>query len=218
MTAARPHAHRLPALRAELVEDRKPQRTRWPVLAVVFATTGAATAVGSIYVRPTAAEWGTLALVFFLVALLETRGGIASQVGRATMTFSAKAYASIGAVYLLGLPGAAASSLATLLSGIVYRRGLSIKVVFNSAMSLLVYSSAYWVYSTIRGTATFQGGSNSDVVWLMVAGAIGGLAAWLANQGLLGMVLVADQGSGTSAAGSSPRRWAASCPTTSATA
>jgi hypothetical protein len=104
------------------------------------------------------------------------------------MRFSAKAYASVGAVFLLGPPGAAASSIASLLMGMLLKRGLNIKVWFNSVMSLLVYSSAYWVFIELGR------GSHGNVPWMVFAGAMGGLAAWLANQGLLAAVLLADQG------------------------
>jgi HD-GYP domain-containing protein (c-di-GMP phosphodiesterase class II) len=55
-------------------------------------------------------------------------------------------------------------------------------------MSLLVYASAYWIFTDLVRLA--QG----SIRWLLVAGALGGLAAWLANQSLLGLVMIADQG------------------------
>ncbi|HVC39956.1 MAG TPA: HD-GYP domain-containing protein [Candidatus Dormibacteraeota bacterium] len=159
----------------------------WQVFAVVASTTAAAAAVGVVYIHPPF-DWRDLAVVFGLVALLETRGGVGLKIGRATMHFSAKAYASIGAVFLLGLPAAAASSLASLVTSLVFRRDFSIKTLFNSAMSLLVYAAAYWAFMDLADRADLTIG------WLLIAGAIGGLAAWLANQFLLGLVLVADQG------------------------
>jgi len=160
---------------------------RWWVGAVVSATIGAASAVGAIFIRPSS-DWPTLLIVVLLVALLESRGGVNLQVGRGRMNFSGKAYASIGAVYLLGLPAAAASSIASLLTAVFVRRGVTVKTIFNSAMSLLVYASAFWVYTALERT------SHGNVGWLFVAGVAGGLAAWLVNQGLLGVVMVADQG------------------------
>ena len=154
---------------------------------MVAATSGAATAVGLIYIRPPF-QWPTLFIVMILVAFLETRGGVALPFGRGTIHFSAKAYASVGAVYLLGLPGAAASSLAALIMGVVVRRGISTKVLFNSAMSLLVYASAFWVFGVLARAA------NGNIEGLVLAGAMGGLGAWLANEALLGLVLMADQG------------------------
>jgi len=176
-----------PIVRVEATDVPAPRGYRWEVMAVVAATTGAAMAVGLIYIRPPF-QWPTLLLVVALVALLETRGGVGLRVGRGTMNFSAKAYASIGAVYLLGLPGAAASAVASLLTGVIIRRAVTTKVLFNSAMSLLVYASAYWIFTDLVRLA--QG----RVPWLLVAGAIGGLAAWLVNQSLLGLVMIADQG------------------------
>ena len=166
-----------------------PARTgrRWAVAAVVAATIGAASTVGLLYIRPTN-DWPTLLIVVVLVALLESRGGVNLRVGRGRMNFSGKAYASIGAVYVLGLPAAAASSIASLLTGIVVRRGLNVKTVFNSAMSLLVYASAFWAFSLLEHT------THGNVGWLFVAGAVGGLAAWLINQALLGLVMIVDQG------------------------
>lgn len=154
---------------------------------MVAATTASATAVGVLYIHPPF-QVQDLLVVFALVVLLETRGGVGFRVGRGTMQFSAKAYASIGAVYLLGLPAAAASAVASLVSSVAFRRDLSIKTLFNSAMSLLVYASAYWAFEGLTRD------SSPTLAWALVAGAIGGLAAWLANQALLGLVMVADQG------------------------
>ncbi|MGH7642860.1 MAG: HD-GYP domain-containing protein [Candidatus Dormibacteria bacterium] len=110
------------------------------------------------------------------------------KVGRGTMNFSAKAYASIGAVYLLGLPAAAVSSIASLIISVVVRRSLDVKTVFNSAMTFLACASAFWVFHEVSQSA------NLTIGWLLLAGAGGGLATWLSNQTLLGMVMVADQG------------------------
>ena len=190
LTADQPPAPSTPTAIVDVAEAPARRGRQWEVLAVVSATTGAAAAVGALYIRPQVVfrEWWTLLVVVLLVAILETRGGVALPVGRVGMRFSAKAYASIGAVYLLGLPGAAASSIASLLMGAVLRRRVTVKVWFNSVMSLLVYSSAYWVFSEI------ERGAPRNIPWLMVAAAVGGLAAWLANQVLLGAVLLADQG------------------------
>jgi uncharacterized membrane protein (GlpM family) len=164
-------------------------------MAVVAATTGAAMAIGAAYVRPptSARDWWTLLLLVVLVGLLETRGGVALPFGRGTIHFSAKAYASIGAVYLLGLPAAAASSISALVAGAIVRRGVTTKVWFNSVMSLLVYAAAYWVF---RDLLQFDLRLDGSIIpWTLFAGAVGGLTAWLANQALLGAVLLADQGS-----------------------
>ncbi|HUY08642.1 MAG TPA: HD-GYP domain-containing protein [Candidatus Dormibacteraeota bacterium] len=176
-----------PVVTALITETPAPNGYRWQVMVVVAATTGAATALGVIYIRPPL-EWPALLVVFLVVALLETRGGVPAPVGRVTIHFSAKSYASIGAVYLLGLPGAAASAIAVLVVGVVVRRRFTVKVLFNSAMGFLIFAAAYLVFSELRHAASGQVG------WLIFAGAMGGVACWLANQFLLGLVLVADQG------------------------
>jgi len=183
----RPDVHRASVVQAQVIDGPVRRGRRWQVMAVVSATTGAATAVGAIYIRPPF-EWGTLVVVFAVVALLETRGGVGLKVGRGTMNFSAKAYASIGAVYLLGLPAGAASSLASMITSIVVRRAIDIKTVFNSAMTFLACASAYWVFHDVSQSA------NVTIGWLLFAGAAGGLAAWLSNQALLGLVMIVDQG------------------------
>lgn len=163
---------------------------------MVAATTGAAAGVGAVYIRPpvSAQDWWTLLIVVVLVAVLETRGGVALPFGRGAIRFSAKAYASVGAVYLLGLPAAAASSISALVMGLAHRRDLNAKLLFNSAMSLLVYSSAYWVFHALEGIAPGSGASLLRVTWLLCAGALGGLAAWVTNHALVGLVLLADRG------------------------
>ncbi|HUY08823.1 MAG TPA: HD-GYP domain-containing protein [Candidatus Dormibacteraeota bacterium] len=185
-TKVRHQAHSTPVVRPDLLEAPAGSGPRWAVMAVVAATTGAAGAVGIIYIRPPF-HWGTLLIVFALVALLEARGGVSLRVGRSTMHFSAKAYASIGAVFLLGLPAAAASSLAALITSAVVRRA-DIKTVFNGAMSLLVYASAFWIFDALAVR------TDPTIGWLLLAGAAGGLAAWVTNQALLGLVMIADQG------------------------
>ena len=75
--------------------------SRLAVYAVVGTVSGLAAAVGAIWIRPPF-NWPMLLLVAALVALLEGQGPVAIQVGRSKVLFSAKAYASIGAVYLLG--------------------------------------------------------------------------------------------------------------------
>ncbi|MGA8208025.1 MAG: hypothetical protein WB867_08395, partial [Candidatus Dormiibacterota bacterium] len=156
--------------------------------------------MGAAYIRPPtkAVDWWTLLIVVILVAVLETRGGVALPFGRGRIQFSAKAYASIGAVYLLGLPGAAASSISALVMGVVYRRELNARVWFNSVMSLLVYASAYWAFFSLERlypwTGSGSGASLGPLTWLLFAGAIGGLAAWVTNHALLGAVMLADRG------------------------
>ncbi len=162
-------------------------RPQWRVLAVVAGTTLLAAAVGALWIRP-GNELPTLALAAVLVALLETRGGVQIRLGRGTINFSAKAYASIGAVYLLGLPAAAVASLAAMIVRLISRRGDYTKTLFNGSMSLLVYASAFAVFSALRQA------SNDVVALLILAGAAGGVAAWLANYLLIGLVLSAEQG------------------------
>jgi hypothetical protein len=180
-----------------IAESAQPSR-RWEVTAVVAATTLAAIAVGAAYVRPPtkSVDWWTLLIVVILVGVLETRGGVALPFGRGRIQFSAKAYASIGAVYLLGPPAAAASSIAALVMGVVYRRELNARVWFNSVMSLLVYASAFWVFDALERLVPWTGISKSigSLVWLLAAGAVGGLAAWVTNHALLGAVMLADRG------------------------
>lgn len=179
-----------PAANVTQSDRPNPSSRPWAVWSVVGTTTAAAVVVGIFFVRPPVhfEEWWTLLVVLALVAVLETRGGVALPVGRAGMRFSAKAYASIGAVFLLGLPGAAASSIASLGMGALLRRRQPLKVWFNSVMSLLVYSTAYWVFEGISREVSH------DIWWMVFAGAMGGLAAWMANHLLLGAVMFADQG------------------------
>jgi HD-GYP domain-containing protein (c-di-GMP phosphodiesterase class II) len=167
------------------------------VITVVATTAAAATAVGAIFIRPPFDDWSALLLVVALVAVLEQRGSVSLPVGRVTIRFSGKAYASIGAVYLLGLPAAAASSVAYLLTSLVLRRQVPLKMVFNSAMCLLMYSSAYWAFEALRQatkTEALRHATSPDVLWLILAGALGGVAAWAVNNLLLGLVISADQG------------------------
>jgi HD-GYP domain-containing protein (c-di-GMP phosphodiesterase class II) len=146
-----------------------------------------AAAVGGVWVRPPF-EWGTLALVMALVILLEGQGPIQIRLGRSKIGFSAKAYASIGAVYLLGMSAALASTLASLFTSLWLKRAVSIKTLFNAAMSILVYGTAYGVFDEIRRL------SNHDVALLVVAGAAGGSAAWLVNHLLIGTIVAIEQG------------------------
>ncbi|MHB8324951.1 MAG: HD-GYP domain-containing protein [Candidatus Dormibacteria bacterium] len=146
-----------------------------------------AAAAGAIWVRPPF-QWGTLALVVAIVILLEARGPVSIQLGRSRINFSAKAYASIGAVYLLGPSAAVASTLASMATSVWLKREFSIKTLFNAAMSILVLVATYGVFDVLRRAA------GSDV-WLLVgAGAVGGAAAWVANYLLLGSVIAAEQG------------------------
>ncbi len=146
-----------------------------------------ATAVGAIWVRPPF-QWGTLALVFAIVVLLEARGPVSIQLGRSKINFSAKAYASIGAVYLLGPTAAVAATVASMATGVWVKREFSIKTLFNASMSILVLIATYGVFEALRRSA---GGD----VWLLVgAGAVGGASAWLVNHLLVGSVILAEQG------------------------
>lgn len=157
------------------------------VYVVVGVVTSCAIAVGSIWVRPPF-EWSTLALVVALVGLLESGGTVSFHLGRSKINFSAKAYASIGAVYLLGLQAALASTVASILITVWQRRRVSVKTVFNAAMSILVYGSAYGAFDVMRRAA------GGDVWLLVLAGAVGGLVAWIVNHLLLGAVLAAEVG------------------------
>ncbi|NNM97407.1 MAG: HD-GYP domain-containing protein [Candidatus Dormibacteraeota bacterium] len=143
--------------------------------------------MGAIWVRPPF-QWGTLALVVILVVLLESQGPVAIHLGRSRINFSAKAYASIGAVYLLGPAAAVASTLASAVTSVWMRRGVSIKTLFNSAMSILVYAAAYGAFDLLRSAA------HGDVLVLVLAGAAGGCIAWVVNHIILGAVIAAEQG------------------------
>lgn len=161
--------------------------SRLPVYLVVGAVSGMAVFVASIWVRPPF-QWGTLALLVGFVTLLEARGTVPMRVGRFDFQFSAKAYASIGAVYLVGLSAGLASVVAAFATNVWVKRGISAKTVFNSAMGLLVYGAAYGVFDAIRR-------ATEGSAWLLVvAGVAGGLAAWMVNYTLLGCVLAAEQG------------------------
>ncbi len=157
------------------------------VLFVVGVVTALAIAVGAIWVRPPF-QWGTLALVFAIVALLEARGPVSIQLGRSKINFSAKAYASIGAVYLLGPTAAVAATVASLATSVWVKREFSIKTLFNASMSILVLIATYGVFDALRRSA------GSDVWFLVGAGAVGGAAAWVTNYFLLGTVIAAEQG------------------------
>lgn len=162
---------------------------RWEVAAVVGGTTLLATAVGALWIRPPYPQWQTLLLVAALVALLESKGSVPVSFGRGRFLFSGRAYATIGAVYLLGLPGAAASSLACLAVGLVMVRPRAPeKALFNAAMSFLAAAAAFAVFDALRLLATDR------VELLVLAGAVGGITAWLVNHLLVGMVVVADRG------------------------
>ena len=169
-------------------EGRAPQGAgvSLSVYVVVGLVTGAAVAVAAVWVRPPF-QWGTLVLVVAIVALLESSGSVSFQLGRSRINFSAKAYASIGAVYLLGMPGAIASTLASVISSVWVKKQVSIKTLFNASMSILVYSAAY-------GTFHFLAHSGTAGPYLLVlAGASGGIAAWLVNYVLLGCVISVEQ-------------------------
>jgi putative nucleotidyltransferase with HDIG domain len=126
--------------------------------------------------------------VVVLVGALESGGAVSFQLGRSKINFSAKAYASIGAVYLLGLQAAIASTFASVVISIWTKRQVSLKTVFNAAMSILVYGSAYGAFDALRRA------TGGDIWLLVVAGAVGGFVAWVVNYALLGLVLAAEQG------------------------
>jgi len=157
------------------------------VLFVVGSVTAMAIAVSAIWVRPPF-QWGTLALVFAIVVLLEARGPVSIQLGRSKINFSAKAYASIGAVYLLGPTAAVAATVASMATSVWVKREFSIKTLFNASMSILVLISTYGVFDALRRSA------GTDVWFLVGAGAVGGAAAWVSNYFLLGTVIAAEQG------------------------
>jgi len=181
------------AARVDWTADLAPRRRKWGVIAVVSGTAIAAAIVGVLLIRPSwARQWETLLVVMALVALLEQRGGASLPMGRGRLNFSAKAYASIGAVYILGFPGAAASAVASFLVGAAVHRRVGLKTIFNSAMSLLVYAAAFSVFEALRQLAV--PGQAVSIVWLILAGAAGGLVAWAVNHLLVGLVLAAEQG------------------------
>lgn len=157
------------------------------IYVIVGGVSALAIVVGSVWVRPPF-QWATLALVVLLVGVLESGGAVSFQLGRSKINFSAKAYASIGAVYLLGLQAAVASTLASVVISVWTRRGVSLKTVFNAAMSILVYGSAYGAFDWLRRA------TGGDVWLLVVAGAVGGFASWVVNYALLGLILAAEQG------------------------
>lgn len=154
---------------------------------VVGVVSALAAAVVAIWVRPPF-PWVTLGLVVVLVAFLEARGSVPIKVGRSRIAFSAKAYASIGAVYLLGPPAAVASAIASLATEVSVKRQISVKPLFNAAMGILVYGAAFGTFDGLRSLA------GSNIFLLVVAGACGGCAAWIVNHILVGSVIAAEQG------------------------
>ncbi|MHB8393538.1 MAG: HD-GYP domain-containing protein [Candidatus Dormibacteria bacterium] len=173
--------------RSEIAPGPAGSRGKLPVYLVVGVVSALATGVGAVWVRPPF-QWATLALVVGLVGLLESGGAVSFQLGRSKFNFSAKAYASIGAVYLLGMQAAIASAVASLVMSVWMKRAVSVKTLFNAAMSILVYGTAYGLFDFLRRTF------NGDVWLLVVAGALGGFAAWIVNYLLLGVVIAAEQG------------------------
>ena len=172
---------------ADLSPNPTGARSRLPVYLVVGGVSGMALAVGAVWIRPPF-QWGTLALLVGFVTLLEARGTVPIRVGRFEFQFSAKAYASIGAVYLVGLSAGLASVAAAVATSIWVKRGVSSKTIFNAAMGLLVYGAAYGVFDAVRRA------TGASIWMLVVAGVAGGLAAWTINYCLLGCVLAAEQG------------------------
>ncbi len=161
--------------------------SRLGVFLVVGVVTALAAGVGAVWVRPPF-QWTTLALLAVLVLILESRAPVSIRVGKSKLNFSAKAYASIGGVYLLGMPAAVASALASMLTSVWVRREVSLKPLFNAAMSLLVYGAAYGTFDALRRSV------GNDVVLLIVAGLVGGCSAWIVNHILVGAVIAAEQG------------------------
>lgn len=160
---------------------------RLRVFVVVGVVTSLAAGVGAVWVRPPF-QWATLALLAALVLILESRAPISIQVGKGKLSFSAKAYASIGGVYLLGMSAAVASAVASLVTSLWVRRSVSIKPLFNAAMSLLVYGAAYGTFDALRREV------GHDVVLLVLAGVLGGCSAWVVNHVLVGTAIAAEQG------------------------
>lgn len=175
--------------RADVAATEGPARAGrgWAIAAVVGGTTGIAAVVGALWIRPPFGA--TLLLVAGLVALLESRGPVAVSFGRGRFLFSGTAYASIGAVFLLGLPAAAVSSFTCLVMGLAVHLRSPEKTLFNGAMSFLATSAAFAAFEGMRHLLV-----GMPLEWVILAGAVGGLAAWLVNHLLLGMVLVADRG------------------------
>ncbi|MGC1909734.1 MAG: hypothetical protein WA809_09075, partial [Candidatus Dormiibacterota bacterium] len=69
------HAIRVPAVAVQASDLPAPRGYRWQVMLVVAATTGVATALGLVYIH-LPLKWPALLVVFAVVALLETRGGV----------------------------------------------------------------------------------------------------------------------------------------------
>lgn len=127
-------------------------------------------------------------MLVVLVGLLESSGAVPFQFGNLKINFSARAYATIGSVYLLGMQAAVASTLASVLISTWTKRGVSVKTLFNASMTFLVCGSAYGVFDALRRAA------GADVWLLVLAGAAGGFVAWASNYFLLGLVLAAERG------------------------
>lgn len=185
------HATGAPAAGSRVANTPRPagSQRNLAIYVIVGGVSAFAIAVGSIWVRPPF-QWATLALVVVLVGVLESGGAVSFQLGRSKINFSAKAYASIGAVYLLGLQAAIASTFASVVISVWTKREVSLKTVFNAAMSILVYGSAYGVFDALRRAA------GGDVWLLVLAGAVGGFVSWIVNYALLGVILAAEQGKG----------------------
>ncbi|MGA9774746.1 MAG: HD-GYP domain-containing protein, partial [Candidatus Dormiibacterota bacterium] len=157
------------------------------VVVVVAAVTAIAAVVGAIWIRPPF-QWQMLALVAGLVAVLEARGPIMIPIGKARMTFSGTAYASIGAVFVLGPSAALASMLASAAANVWHSRRVSVKTVFNASMAVLTFTAAWAAFHAVLQLAP------NDAPVLVSAGAVAGLTSWGVNHLLLGAVLAADQG------------------------
>ncbi len=176
------------------LEAPEPRKFNGAVVVVVATVTAIAAAMGAIWIRPPF-QWPVLALVAVLVALLEARGPIVIPIGRARMSFSGNAYASIGAVFLLGPSAAVASMVASAATNIWHSRRVSLKTVFNAAMAILTFSSASAAFEAVRGIAPAGPGLRGTAA-LLAGGAVAGLVAWAVNHILLGSVIAAEQGWG----------------------
>ena len=163
-----------------------PARPKTAVFLVVAAVAVAAIGTAALLVRPPF-NLVDLAIVVLLVALLDLRGPIGIPIGRGRMTFSGTAYAGIGSVFLLGPSGAVAVAVAFIATNALRRTTPWLKSVFNTAMSLLMFSAAALGYQAVSGT--------SASAWVAVgAGAAGGLAGWTVNYALLALILRVEQG------------------------
>ena len=162
--------------------ERPTRSVRLVVGLVCFAAVGTAV----LLVRPPF-NFVDLSLVVVFVAVLDVRGPVGIPIGRGKMTFSGTAYAGIGSVFLLGPAGAVAVTLAFVAANVWRRSRSNLKLVFNTSMMLLTFSTAAVAYESVASTS-------SSVVLAVLAGMAGGLIGWTVNYSLLALILWVEQG------------------------